>query len=96
MTTPENENLHEREHVTDVLDKASQVEAENMEISLQEHARRMRRSQEKRPDGTYEIEECVSCGDEIGMGRLNAAIKNTLCITCATRAERTHRETWNR
>jgi RNA polymerase-binding transcription factor DksA len=74
--------------ITDPSDLATQREQENLDISLKEHARAMRRSQELREDGTYEIEECLECGNEIGLGRLMHAIKNTLCIHCATAAEK--------
>lgn len=87
MSAIEIESLHEREHVSDVSDKASQVEMENLQISLQEHARKVRRSQEVRMDGTYAIEDCVKCGEVIGEGRLRVSIKNTLCISCANYAE---------
>lgn len=43
-------------------------------------------------DGTkemyFEITDCVKCGEEIGDKRLHVAIKNTLCIECATAQER--------
>jgi RNA polymerase-binding transcription factor DksA len=76
------------EKITDKSDLATQREQENLDISLREHARAMRRSQEPREDGTYEFEDCEECGLEIGEGRLKFAIKNTLCIHCATAAEK--------
>lgn len=74
--------------ITDTSDLATQREQENLDISLREHARAMKRSQEVREDGTYEFEDCEECGQEIGEGRLKVAIKNTLCIHCATAAEK--------
>lgn len=74
--------------ITDVSDLATQREQENLEISRREHGRAMTRSQEALADGTYEIEECIECGNEIGLGRLMHSIKNTLCIHCATAAEK--------
>lgn len=72
---------------SDVLDKASQVEQRNMNISRQEHAKKMKRSQEPGPDGFYPVLDCIECGNEIGEGRLRVSIKNTLCIACANHAE---------
>lgn len=76
------------ERITDTSDLATQREQENLDISLKDHARAMRRSQEMRADGTFEFEDCDECGLEIGLGRLTHAIKNTLCINCATVAEK--------
>ena len=78
----------EREKLTDPLDRASQLEMETTEGLLREVQARSKRTQEVRSDGSYEIEECVECGEEITRGRLDAAIKNTICIHCATFAER--------
>lgn len=36
----------------------------------------------------FETTECEECGNEIGEKRLKVAIKNTLCIHCATAQER--------
>ena len=81
-------SLRERERRADVNDLAADVEQEAVEISLAEHAKRMKRDQEPDADGHYLVLDCVDCGSEIGEGRLKAAIKNTLCIYCATRRER--------
>lgn len=86
MNFPDVENTPDK--ITDVSDQATAREMENLDISLREHARRVRRSQDARADGTYEITECVECGEDIGEGRLTHAIKNTLCIHCATAAEK--------
>lgn len=80
--------FRQRERHTDVNDIASDIEHEQVEISLAEHAKRMKRDQEPDATGAYEITECVECGQEIGEGRLKAAIKNTLCIYCATKREK--------
>lgn len=80
--------LRQRERHTDVNDIASDIEHEQVEISLAEHAKRMKRDQEPDANGDYAILDCVECGQEIGGGRLKAAIKNTLCIYCATKMEK--------
>lgn len=74
--------------ITDVSDMATARELENMEISRREHAKAVVRTQEARDDGSYDITECVECGNEIGLGRLMHSIKNTVCIHCATAAEK--------
>lgn len=88
MTQPEIESIFDREHASDVSDQASQRETEHLDISLREHARKMKRDQEPDKAGNYTLLDCVECGSEIGLARIKVAIKNTLCIHCATLAER--------
>jgi len=78
----------EHEIMPDPLDQAAAAERRNSEIALNDVRRACRRSQEPDESGAYAILECVWCGEEIGKGRLDAAIKNTLCIYCATAQER--------
>lgn len=79
---------HERDKLTDPSDRATQAEEENLEIAMEEHARRMKRDQEPLPDGSYEHLDCDDCGDEIEGARLAVAIRNRLCIHCANARER--------
>lgn len=82
----------EREHfqagLVDDSDKATAVEMLATQQAIADVQNKVKRSQEADQDGNYKILDCLTCGDEIGEGRLNASIKNTLCIHCATRLER--------
>lgn len=80
--------FRDKEKLTDISDKATAAEAEHLEIARQDAARRMKRQQEPLADGSYAVLDCEECGEEIGEGRLRAAIQNCMCIHCATRAER--------
>lgn len=76
------------EQFSDELDRASAIEMEATESAISEIQHRCRRDQEPREDGTYAVLDCDECGNEIGEGRLKAAIKNRLCIGCANARER--------
>lgn len=76
------------EQYPDENDRASALEMMNTEMSLLDVRKSIKRSQEALPDGSYAIEDCISCGNEIGIGRLTHAIKNTICIDCANALER--------
>ena len=79
----------EKENYADPIDLASAQERKALDSKLEEHKERVKPTQVKNPDGTWPITVCVKCGEDIGEKRLEAAIKNTLCIDCATLAERT-------
>lgn len=79
---------HEKEKCTDPSDIATQAEMERNQSLLNEIRSRTKRTQEPNRRGRYAIVDCVECDNEIGEGRLKHAIKNTLCIECATAAER--------
>lgn len=78
----------EKEKLTDPSDIATQLEMDRNEGLLNEARSRARRTQEAQADGSYLIVECTGCGNDIGDGRLKHSIKNTICIGCATAAER--------
>lgn len=73
---------------SDELDRAATLSMETTSNAVAEIQQKCKQTQSPRADGTYEIEDCEDCSNEIGEGRLRAAIKNTLCIHCATRRER--------
>lgn len=103
------------ERVTDLIDAASVIEAENLRHARIEHDRRMVRDQNPKDEATlnamadeqgitepvdredfkflhrWATTECDECGSDIGEGRLNAAIRNRLCIHCANVEERSKR-----
>ena len=80
--------IPEREHQADVSDLATTVEQESVHLTWLAHHSKVKRSQEPDADGNYAILDCIQCGEEINPERLKVAIKNTLCIYCATLAER--------
>lgn len=77
-------------HISDVIDRASQVEERHRGAALSAVLAQARRKpkQVPLPDGTYPDPDCEECGNEIGEGRLRVAIDNTWCIECATVFER--------
>ncbi len=75
-------------NLPDENDRASALEQAISEAAVAEIRHKAKRDQEPGPDGYYRILDCVDCGEEIGLGRLHAAIRNTLCIWCATALER--------
>lgn len=82
------ENSLACERTPDVSDQASRVEEEAAMHRAIEHARKMRREQEPRADGTYEFLDCDDCGGEIGLDRIEVSIQNRLCWGCATIREK--------
>lgn len=77
----------DRDDMADESDRASVLEQMEIEISLRAAQRAARRQQEPDNNGVFPILDCVECGEAIGEGRIKVAIKNTLCIYCATLAE---------
>lgn len=84
-------DLPEAERLTDDSDRATEQESRTLAIALFEASTRAKRQQEARSDGTYAVIDCVDCGTEIGIGRLNVAIRNRYCVVCAARQEREER-----
>lgn len=78
----------DREDMADEHDRASRLELLEMEQRLLTARKSARRTQEPDEHGAYLTLDCVQCGSEIGIDRLKVAIKNTLCIDCATWNER--------
>ena len=78
----------EQEKYSDPLDVASRNESIATEDAVREQRKKARPQQIPDAAGNFAITECVECGDEIGEQRLRVAIKNTLCIYCATEQER--------
>jgi RNA polymerase-binding transcription factor DksA len=75
------------EKLSDPLDIASRAEmAENFN-ALAQVRRNLKRDQEPNANGVYPDTDCSECGSEIGYGRLQAAIQNSLCIHCASARE---------
>lgn len=88
----------ELEKYTDPLDVASRNEHIATNDSIREARLKAVPTQmpkEKVVDGVkvkyYEITDCDECGNEIGEERLKVAVKNTLCIHCATAQERKYK-----
>jgi RNA polymerase-binding transcription factor DksA len=81
----------DHEKITDESDRATEVEMHFTADSIEEVRRRCTREQEPSEDGRYPVVDCVRCGEPIGLGRLKAAIQNTICIDCARLAEKSTR-----
>lgn len=78
----------EQEKLTDESDRATRIEQEFTEDSIAEARRKAVPDQMPLPDGSYEVVDCDDCGEPIGEKRLQVAIKNRICIDCATNRER--------
>ncbi len=78
----------EQEKYSDPLDVASRNESIATDDAVREQRKLAVPQQIPDAAGNFKIVECVECGDEIGEQRLRVAIKNTLCIYCATEQER--------
>jgi RNA polymerase-binding transcription factor DksA len=87
----ESQFLPDEERTPDISDQATNREMEANKRALADVRRRCKRDQEPGPDGQYPDPDCVLCGNEIGLGRLQAAIRNSLCIECARVQERMSR-----
>lgn len=81
----------EKEHLVDESDRATQTEMEFTQDALDEARAKARPQQMPRADGSYETTECVECGEPIGAQRLRVAVKNLICIDCATLQEHRNR-----
>lgn len=84
MTT---DNDSDRKH-SDPFDIASQIEQEATSHAIHSVQKLCKRDQEEKSDGSYEQEDCDECGLEIGYERLKVAIRNKLCVHCASAQEK--------
>lgn len=78
----------DEEKYSDPLDVASRNESIATEDAVREQRKLVVPHQIPDAAGNFKVMECVECGGEIGVQRLMVAIKNTLCIYCATEQER--------
>lgn len=78
----------DEEKYSDPLDVASRNEIIATADAVREQRKLAVPQQIPDAAGNFKIMECLECGDEIGEQRLRVAIKNTLCIYCATEQER--------
>lgn len=81
-------SLPEAEKFTDVSDRASDIEQRATAQAIYDARKNVRPQQSPRADGSFAVTDCDECGLEIGGARLAVAIKNRLCIHCATEMER--------
>ena len=80
-----------QENYADQLDRASELELISTADAIRTVQLRNVQKQLPGPDGLYPSTACTECDDEIPLGRLKAASNNTLCVICATAAERWRR-----
>lgn len=78
----------DEEKYSDPLDVASRNESIATADAVREQRKLAVPQQIPDAAGNFSVTECLECGDEIGEQRLMVAIKNTLCIYCATEQER--------
>lgn len=79
------------EKTTDENDRASQLEMLTTASAIHDVRQRVKRQQEVRADGTYEVTECDDCGLDIDPRRLDVAIMNRLCVYCCEAMEKRSR-----
>ena len=75
------------EQYSDPLDVASRNESIATEDAVREQRKLAIPQQIPDAAGNFKVLECVACGEDIGSARLMVAIKNLLCIDCATAQE---------
>ena len=78
----------EQEKYSDPLDVASRNESIATDDAVREQRKLAVPQQIPDEHGHFAVTECLACGEHIGEQRLRVAIKNTLCIYCATEQER--------
>ena len=78
----------EQEKYSDPIDVASRNESIATEDRVREQRKLAVPQQFPDEHGHFAVTECLECGEHIGEQRLRVAIKNTLCIYCATEQER--------
>ena len=88
MSHDPDSSLPEAEKLTDVSDRASDIEQRNTAQAIYDARKNTKPQQMPRADGSFAITDCDECGLEIGEARLAVAIKNRLCIHCAADLER--------
>lgn len=76
------------EHHSDVFDVASDVESRARDGAISAARAKVKPEQTARADGTFEIVDCVRCGNAIGAERLKVAARNWYCVACASWLER--------
>lgn len=81
----------EQEKYSDPLDVASRNESIATDDAVREQRKLAVPQQFPDEHGHFAVTECLECGGKIGVQRLMVAIKNTLCIYCATEQERKKR-----
>ncbi len=81
----------QHENFADPIDRASELEMISTADAIRVVQLRNVQQQLVGPDGQYPSPDCAQCGDEIPLGRLQIAANNTLCIVCASAAERWRR-----
>ena len=78
----------DEEKYSDPLDVASRNESIATADAVREQRKLAVPQQIPDAAGNFSVTECLECGNEIVEQRLRVAIKNTLCIYCATEQER--------
>ena len=78
----------EQEKYSDPLDVASRNESIATDDAVREQRKLAVPQQFPDEHGHFAVTECLACGEHIGEQHLKVAIKNTLCIYCATEQER--------
>ena len=81
----------EQEKYSDPLDVASRNESIATDDAVREQRKLAVPQQFPDEHGNFAVTECLACGEHIGEQRLKVAIKNTLCVFCATAQERKKR-----
>ena len=79
------------EQYSDPLDVASRNESIATEDAVREQRKLAVPQQIPDAAGNFKVLECVACGEDIGSARLMVAIKNLLCVFCATEEEAAER-----
>jgi RNA polymerase-binding transcription factor DksA len=75
------------ERNSDPSDQASDLEDAERKIALEVHRNKSKPKQVKEADGQWPHEECLMCGNEIGLDRLEATGAVT-CVECQSACER--------
>lgn len=88
MANEHDSSLPEAERVADVFDRASELEAAFTADAIRTTQQQVKQSQTPDQHGRYAILNCIECDAEIGEGRLRHAPKNTICVECASFAEK--------
>ncbi len=81
----------EQEKYSDPLDVASRNESIATDDAVREQRKLAVPQQFPDEHGHFAGTECLACGEHIGEQRLKVAIKNLLCVECASAQERKKR-----
>lgn len=79
------------ERMPDVLDRASSNELKATAGLVDAIRGKCKVDQSPDANGVFAVTECDDCGGEIGEARLRVAIRNLLCVHCATAEEKRRR-----